>query len=106
MYGTGSGAAAGNTVPSTSGSLGYISANTDTNIFGTAVFDLLDYANTNKFKTSRSLTGYDNNGAGLLVLYSSLWRSTAAVNSITMFPNSSGLFQQYTKASLYGIKGN
>ena len=105
MYGTGASAAAGSTVPSTSGSLGYISANTDTNIFGTAVFDLLDYANTNKYKTSRSLTGYDNNGAGLLVLYSSLWQNTAAVTSIALFPNSSGLFQQYTKAALYGIKG-
>jgi hypothetical protein len=105
MYGSGSGVAAGNTVPINSGSLGYISANTDTNIFGTAVFDLLDYANTNKYKTSRSLTGYDNNGGGLLVLYSGLWQNTAAVTSISLFPNNSGLFQTYTKAALYGIKG-
>jgi hypothetical protein len=106
MYGSGaSPAAAGATVPAASGSLGYVSANTDASIFGTAIFDLLDYASTNKYKTTRSLTGYDNNSAGLIVLYSGLWQNTAAVNSLTMFPNNSGLFQQYTKASLYGIKG-
>jgi len=105
IYGSGASAAAGSSLTVNSGSLGYVSANTDTNIFGTAVFDLLDYANTNKYKTSRSLTGYDNNGAGLLVLYSGLWQNTAAVTSISIFPNSSGLFQTYTKAALYGIKG-
>jgi hypothetical protein len=103
--GGGGGLGVGNTVPTNAGSIGYITANTNTNMFGTAIFDLLDYANTNKYKTSRSLTGGDTNGAGLLVLYSGLWLNTAAVNSISIFPNNSGLFQTYTKAALYGIKG-
>ena len=104
LYGSGSSAAAGASLSQTSGSLGYIAVTADTNIFGTAVFDLLDYTNTNKNKTTRSLSGYDNNGGGLIVLYSGLWLNTAAVTSITVLPNT-GNFNQYTQAALYGIKG-
>jgi hypothetical protein len=105
LFGSGSSAAAGASLSQTSGSLGYVATTSDTNIFGASVFDLLDYTNTNKYKTTRSLTGYDNNGGGLLVLYSGLWLSTAAVTSITVLPNT-GNFNQYTNIALYGIKGN
>jgi hypothetical protein len=104
LYGSGTSAAAGASLAQSSGSLGYIAVTADTNIFGAAVFDLLDYANTNKYKTTRSLTGYDNNGGGLIVLYSGLWLNTAAVTSITVLPNT-GNFNQYTSVALYGIKG-
>jgi len=40
------------------------------------IIDVLDYANTNKYKTSRALAGYDTNGAGYVTLNSSLWMST------------------------------
>jgi hypothetical protein len=96
--------AASTSLAQTSGSLGYIPVTADTNIFGTAVFDLLDYTNTSKYKTTRSLTGHDKNGSGLIVLYSGLWLNTAAVTSITVLPNT-GNFNQYTSAALYGIKG-
>lgn len=105
LYGSGSSAAAGSTVPTSSGSAGYISPTSNTNVVGTAVFDLLDYTNTSKYKTTRSLTGYDANGSGLIVFYSGLWMNTAAVTSITIFPNPTSNFAQYTSAALYGIKG-
>ena len=107
VYGSGTAAAAGASTSMVSGSLGYVALTSNTNMFGVAVFDLLDYTNTNKNKTTRSLTGYDANGSGLIVFYSSLWQSTAAVTSISIFtnPQSTSNFGQYTRASLYGIKG-
>ena len=74
--------------------------------FGVSVIDILDYKNTNKYKTVRALTGDDNNGDGRISLGSGLWRSTSAITSIKLFPNSgSSSFVQYTHAALYGIKG-
>ena len=67
------------------------------------IIDILDYANTNKYKTTRSLTGIDANGAGEINLMSGLWMNTAAISSISF---TTGLtFTQYTKFALYGIKG-
>jgi hypothetical protein len=75
-----------------------------TTYFGAVVTDILDYANTNKYKTTRSLSGADMNGAGGYVqLFSSNWRSTTAITSITLTP-SSGNFNQYSSFALYGIK--
>jgi hypothetical protein len=71
--------------------------------FGVGVASILDYTNTNKYKTSRILCGYDANGSGFSLLYSGLWQNTAAITSITMFPNS-GNFEQYSSFALYGVR--
>ena len=68
-----------------------------------AVIDILDYANTSKYKTMRSLNGYDANGSGFIILSSSLWLNTAAISTIELTPNSS-TFSQYSSFALYGIK--
>jgi len=67
------------------------------------IIDILDYANTNKNKVTRSLEGYDNNGSGQVFLNSNLWMSTAAINSITFTAGATN-FGQYSNFSLYGIK--
>ena len=67
----------------------------------TAIIDILDYANTNKYKTNRSLIGVDYNGSGYLWYSSGNWRNTAAITSIVL----TATFNQYTSAALYGIKG-
>ncbi|NCU72421.1 MAG: hypothetical protein EBY66_05360 [Candidatus Fonsibacter lacus] len=72
-------------------------------VFGTTVVDILDYANTNKYKTFRSLMGIDNNGSGSIRLRSGLWMSTSAITAIKMTPSTSGSFQQYSSFALYGI---
>ena len=72
-------------------------------VFGPAILDILDYANTNKYKTVRSLNGYDANGSGQLQLVSNLWMSTSAITSITLTPNSPN-FSQYSSFALYGIR--
>ena len=104
LYGGGSGAAAaGATTNSGRISAGYV--DTSGTGFGVGIVDILDYADTNKYKTTRTLTGYDANGSGAIILYSGLWLSTAAINSITLVINNSRNFIQYSSIALYGIKG-
>jgi hypothetical protein len=70
------------------------------------VVDILDYKNTSKYKTTRTLGGVDNNGGATnneIGLSSGLWMNTNAVTSITFFPLS-GNYTQYTHIALYGIK--
>lgn len=78
--------------------------NATASVFGAMIFDVLDYSNTNKNKTSRVLGGIDNNGSGRMNLTSGLWRSTSAITSIALAPFS-GSFAQHTTAALYGIRG-
>ena len=73
-------------------------------IFGVNVIDILDYANTNKYKTIRNLAGVDTNGAGYVDLYSGNWRSTSAITTITITPQA-GSYVQYSSFALYGIRG-
>jgi hypothetical protein len=78
--------------------------NGDTLYRSSFVIDILDYANTNKNKTIRGIGGWDANGSGNVGIGSSLWMSTAAINSITLFLPYSTNFGAGTKASLYGIR--
>jgi hypothetical protein len=75
-------------------------------MFGGFVMDILDYANTNKYKTVRSLSGYDLNHAtyGALRFYSGLWMNTNAITSIKLYADGVNL-AQYSSFALYGIKG-
>ena len=77
--------------------------------FGAIVVDLLDYANTNKYKTIRSLGGVDVNGTvggygGTINLYSTLWQSTSAITSIKLAPLNGTQFNEYSHFALYGIR--
>ena len=72
---------------------------------GSFVQDILDYGNTSKNKTTRSLWGYDANGSGYVGLYSGLWINTNAINSITYSVVGGSNFPQHSRFSLYGIKG-
>jgi len=74
------------------------------NIYGAGVIDILDYTNTNKYKTVRSLGGYDANGSGYLMFDSGLWMNTNAITSIKLAPSPNS-FAQYSSFALYGIKG-
>jgi len=72
---------------------------------GVSVVDILDYANTDKYKTIRSLSGTDNNNTnGRLFFASGNWRSTSAVTTITLTNDSGTNFSQYSSFALYGIK--
>ena len=70
-----------------------------------SIMDILDYTNANKNKTMRSFAGANNNAAdtGARVTFSSgLWINKSAITSIRC---GGGDFGQYTRISLYGIKG-
>lgn len=68
------------------------------------IIDILDYANTNKYKTLRSFNGADINGSGGVFLDSGFWRSTSAITSVTVNLNS-GNYQTGSNIALYGIRG-
>jgi hypothetical protein len=80
-------------------------ATSTASVFGTAIVDILDYTNTNKTKTMRSLNGYDANGSGRLGLYSANIDTTTAISTITFASDNSANFAQYSSFALYGIKG-
>ena len=71
--------------------------------FAVGVLDVLDYANTSKYKTLRLLQGWDGNGNGRINFSSGLWMSTSANNAIEFYP-SSGNWAQYSSFTLYGVK--
>ena len=89
--------------------IGYMQDKTSgANTYSGFIIDVLDYANTNKYKTLRSLFGGDVNMAGgVLGLQSELWMNTAAITTITLTATNgtSPLFTQYSQWALYGIKG-
>jgi len=78
-------------------------AGSTANVFGVGIIDILDYTNTNKFKTIKSLTGHDQNGSGFLFLFSGNWRSTAAITSIRFIPANSASWIQHSNFALYGV---
>jgi hypothetical protein len=74
------------------------------NIYGTSVLDVLDYTNTNKFKTTRGLAGVDANGSGYVWYSSGNWRSTSSVTSLQLIAET-GSFTTDSQFALYGIRG-
>jgi hypothetical protein len=108
LYGDGSAAAADNAGGlGTGNSTGQIPASTATaNVFGVMVMDILDYQNTNKYKTTRSLLGFDSNGSGTIWFASGLYSAnTNAISSISFYGSSTSNISQYSSFALYGIKG-
>jgi len=80
------------------------SANVATNnAFSVGITDILDYTNTNRIKTSRTITGQNmNDGNGLVALFSSAWNnSSAAINRIDV--NWGGTMVAGTRFDLYGF---
>jgi hypothetical protein len=100
VYGNGSSVSAG-----TGGATDAMSITTYTNTantFAGNVIDILDYTNTNKYKTFRVLCGVDEDGSGEMFLFSGLWLSTSAITSLKFIP---GTIAEYSQFALYGIKG-
>lgn len=69
-----------------------------------SIIDFLDYADTNKFKTVRTISGNPgpNSRSYRVGLYSGAWRSTSAITSITLYNSN---IQANSHFALYGIKG-
>jgi hypothetical protein len=79
-------------------------ASSGASIFASGIMDIVDYTDTNKYKTQRSLHGSDRNGSGYSILRSGHWRSFSAITSITLFyPAGPSNFVQYSSFALYGL---
>ena len=107
LFGNGGGTAgAAASTGSTITNLGKIADASDSaSIFGTFVLDILDYQNASKYKTFRSLGGYDANGSGEVDFNSILWMNTNAISSVTFTEYSGYNFTANSQFALYGIKG-
>jgi hypothetical protein len=104
LQGNGSSASASGSSSQSLMQLGDTSAASGTaNSFGVFILEILDYADTNKNKTGRTLYGYDLNGTGKVGHRSGLWANTSAVTSLSF--GTGGNFAQYSSFALYGIKG-
>jgi hypothetical protein len=80
-------------------------ASSNASTYGVAVADILDYADTNKYKTIRSLSGHDQNGSGYISLFSGNWRSTSAITTVTIKNDAAANIAAGSTFALYGIKG-
>ena len=72
--------------------------------FGVNVFDILDYASIDKYKTIRNIGGNDNNGSGAVRIGSgNFYLDTNGINSIALY-TPSGNLAEYSSFALYGVK--
>jgi len=74
------------------------------NMNAVSILDIIDYADTSKYKTARGFSGSDRNGAGNIFLISGLWLSTSAISTITLTADGTN-WTTSTTFALYGIKG-
>lgn len=87
----------------TSQSAAYVQFNIGFNTCA-AVIDILDYKNTTKNKTIRSLAGWDNNGTnGEIDLWSGAWYNTNAITSLVLTAATT-TFSANSTFALYGVK--
>lgn len=108
LIGNGSAASAANDVSSTSinPTSFAVGASGVTTIPYVSIVDILDFANTSKYKTIRAFEGTFNTSTAREVgLVSGSWRSTSAITAINLSINTSFNFSNVSRFSLYGIKG-
>jgi hypothetical protein len=72
-----------------------------TGVFGAGVANIQNYSNATTYKTVVSRGGAANTGM-IVIAYVGLWRSTAAITTITLFSDTGNLATGST-FSLYGI---
>lgn len=105
IYGDGSG------VGSTSDTIMYggqaAGATATASTFGNSATYIPNYAGSTYNKSSSNDAVSENNATNALaMLNANLWSSTAAITQITLTPENGGTIQQYSTATLYGIKSS
>jgi len=104
LYGDGASALTYSTTSANNAGSTFIAGSSNTNIFGVAIIDILDYASTDKNKTVRLLSGADFNGSGQLRFASGSIASTLPITSLNLLDVNGGTILQYSQFSLYGVK--
>ena len=103
IYGDGSGAA------SESGAriFGYSNGSTTTaNTFCNGEAYIPNYAGSNNKSISIDSVEENNATSAYMVLSANLWSSSSAINQVTVIPQDGTSFNQYSTATLYGIKNS
>lgn len=89
--------------------VGWLPGDTNASMYGVGIIDILDYSDTSKYKTIRSIGGFEQNsttsGSAWNGLSSGLWLSTSAITSIRFNSGTGSNFKEFTTFALYGIKG-
>jgi hypothetical protein len=84
----------------------YANGNTATaNTFSNGEFYIPNYAGSNNKSVSMDSATENNATGNLMLLASGLWSNSAAINRITLTPNTNS-FMQYSTVTLYGIKNS
>lgn len=104
LEGSGSAAASGTQTTMGAGSGQGNSATAST--FGNFQLYVPNYAGAANKSSSADGVGENNAAQAYATLTANLWSSTAAINQITILPLSTFVFQQYSTATLYGIKNS
>lgn len=99
LIGTGSSAISGAGTSTSNPYAGYAD-----DLGGAGIVDVLDFSNTNKYTTWKSLAGENDAITPRIALFSGAWLNTSAVTSMTFYHTASN-FQIGSRFSLYGIKG-
>jgi hypothetical protein len=97
LYGTGAVAASGRVANITAASI----ARHEQSEFCVGITHIMNYSNTTTYKTVLSRGSSANN---ITIAYADLWRSTAAITTITLTPSSATNFDAGSTFTLYGIK--
>ena len=107
LYGTGSSAASNSDSAQTSSYVFGLNdaSNYTANTFSNAEFYIPNYAGSAYKSISIDAVTENNATEAYSTLQAGLWSNTAAITSLTIYQDS-GLFVQYSTATLYGIKNS
>ena len=92
---------------STARAAGLANAATSTaSTFSNTEIYIPNYASGNYKSYSADAVAENNATTAWADFHAGLWSNTAAINQVTISPNSGTLFNQYSTATLYGIKSS
>jgi hypothetical protein len=75
------------------------------NVMGTSVIDIIDYANTDKPKVAKTISGWTANGSGEAWIGAGTWRDNLAITRIDIVQlYGSGGWTTSSTFALYGIR--
>ena len=104
LYGSGSGAGSGT---DTNMGISYCPGATATaNVFGNGAVYIPNYTSANNKSSSAEVVSENNATQAFQALQANLWSNTAAITTITIIPAIGTLLNQYSTATLYGIKSS
>jgi len=106
LYGDGGGGGGAGSQTDTTINTAVVASTATASVFGSGKFYIPNYSSAS-FK-SVSAESVNENNAALSYIYfvAGLWSQTTAINQLTLYSINSATIQQYSSASLYGIKNS